>query len=109
MGLFERDPIVRVLEELTERMAAARVSLAEGDAGRALAAILEARRTLAGPLAATAERMDGATVVSLLGKDRARAYADVTRLEAEARRALGEDGAAARADARATEIERALG
>jgi hypothetical protein len=46
-------------------------------------------------------------VVTLLGREKAAAYADLARLEAEARRALGEDAGATRAEARATEIDRA--
>jgi hypothetical protein len=107
MGLFEKDPIVRLLEELTKRMAAARESLAGGDPRDALVAIDQARRTLGGALASTLERVDGATVVTLLGKEKAGAYADLARLEAEARRALGEDAAATRAEAWAAEIDRA--
>lgn len=108
MGLIEKDPIVRLLEELSKRMAAARASLAGGDPPDALAAVEQARRTLCGGLASTIERVDGATVVTLLGKEKAAAYADLARLDAEIRRALGEEGAATRAEARAAEIERAV-
>ena len=109
MGLFQKDPIVRLLEELTKRMAAVRVSLAGGSPRDALAAIDEARRTLAGPMASTLERVDGAAVVMLLGKEKAVAYAELERLEGEARSALGEDAAATRAEARAVEVDRAAG
>ncbi len=108
MGLIEKDPIVRLLEELTKRMASARASLAGGHPPDALAAVDQARRTLGGALASSLERVDGATVVTLLGKEKAAAYADLARLEAEARRALGEDATAARAEGRAAEIDRAL-
>jgi hypothetical protein len=108
MGLVEKDPIVRLLEELTNRMAAVRASLAGGSPRDALVAIDLARKTLAGALASTLERVDGSTVVTLLGREKAGAYADLARLEAEARRTLGEDSAATRADARAAEIDRAL-
>jgi hypothetical protein len=108
MGLVEKDPIVRLLEELTKRMAAARASLAGGSPPDALAAVADARRTLAGALASTIERVDGSTVVTLLGREKAGAYADLARLEAEARRALGEEAAATRAEARAAEIDRAV-
>ena len=107
MGLFEKDPVVRLLEELTKRMAAARAALAGGNPLEALATIDATRRTLAGPLAATLDRVDGGTVVMLLGRDKAAAYADLARLEAEVRRALGEDDAATRAEARAAAVERA--
>ena len=107
MGLVEKDPIVRLLEELTKRMAAARASLTGGNPREALAVIDDARRTLGGALASSLERVDGATVVTLLGREKAAAYADLARLEAEARRALGEDAGATRAEARATEIDRA--
>ncbi len=109
MGLVEKDPIVRLLEELTKRMAAARASLTGGDPSAALAALLEARKTLGGALASTIECVDGSTVVTLLGKEKAAAYAELGRLEAEARRALGEDAAAARAEARAADVDRAVG
>jgi hypothetical protein len=108
MGLIEKDPIVRLLEELTKRMAAARASLAGGHPPDALAAVEQARRTLCGALASTMERVDGSTVVTLLGKEKAAAYAELARLEAEIRRAMSEDGAATRAEARAAEIGRAV-
>jgi hypothetical protein len=109
MGLFEKDPIVRLLEELTKRMVAARASLTGGDPRAALLAVEEARRTLGGALASSLERVDASTVVTLLGREKAGAYADLGRLEAEARRALDDDAAAKRADARATDIDRVLG
>jgi len=109
MGLVEKDPLVRLLEELTKRKAAVRASLTDGNPPDALVAIDEARRTLAGSLASTIERVDGSTVVTLLGREKAGAYAELARLEAEARRALGEEAAATRADDRAADIERAVG
>jgi hypothetical protein len=108
MGLFERDPIVLLLEELTKRMAAARQALANGNPGEALAIVEQSRRRLGGAMTSTIERVDGGTVVSLLGREKAAAYAELARLEADARRALGEEAAASRAEARAAEIERAL-
>jgi hypothetical protein len=56
----------------------------------------------------TLERVDAATVVSLLGREKAHAYAELATLEAAARAALGEDRASERASHRAQEIERAL-
>ncbi len=109
MGLVEKDPLVQLLEELTKRMAAARVSLAGGDPVEALAATEKARKALGGALASTLERVDGSTVVTLLGREKAGAYAGLARLEAEARRALGQDAAAARAEARAADVDRAVG
>jgi hypothetical protein len=108
MGLIEKDPIVRLLDELSTRMAAARASLAGGHPPDALVDVEQARRTLCGALASTIDRVDGSTVVTLLGKEKAAAYGDLARLEAEIRRALGEEGAATRAEARAAEIERAV-
>jgi hypothetical protein len=108
MGLFERDPIVRLLEELTKRMAAARESLAGGNPRDALVAIDGARRSLVGPMVSTVDRVDASTVLSLLGREKAEAYAALARLQGEARRALGEEAGAAAIEARAGEIERAL-
>ncbi|HEY5241977.1 MAG TPA: hypothetical protein VIJ22_10950 [Polyangiaceae bacterium] len=108
MGLVEKDPLVRLLEELTKRMAAARASLTGGSPPDALLGIDQARKALGGVLASTIERVDGSTVVTLLGKEKAAAYAELARLEAEARRALGEEAAAMRAEARAAEVDRAV-
>ena len=108
MGLFEKDSIIRLLEQLTERMEGVRAHLAKGEPAEALESIGEARKTLAGPMARTLDRVDGSTLVSLLGRARARLYAELARLEARARRELGEDAPARREDARAGEIERAL-
>ena len=110
MGLVEKDPIVRLLEELTKRKAAARASLADGSPPDALATIDGARRMLAGALASTLERVDGSTVGDPPGAgEGGRVRAELGRLEAEARRALGEEVAATPADERAADIERAVG
>src|SRR5580693_5078222 len=108
MGLFERDPIVRLLEEMTKRMAAARESLAGGNPADAVVALDGARRSLLGPLESTVDRVDAGTFVSLLGREKAAAYAALARLQGEARRALGQDAAAATVETRAGEIDRAL-
>jgi hypothetical protein len=108
LGLVEKDPIVRLLEELTKRMAAVRASLTGGSPPDALVGIDQARKTLGGALASTLERVDGATVMTLLGREKAGAYAELARLEAEAQRALGLEAAATQAEARAAEIDRAV-
>jgi len=108
MGLFEKNELVRLLEELTRRMSGVRASLASGDPVGALASIDEARRTLVGPLLTTLDRVDASTVVALLGRDRARVYVELARLEAEAREAQDDAPGARRAGARADEIARAL-
>jgi hypothetical protein len=107
MGLFEKNELVRLLEELTKRMEGVRAGLVDDPAG-ALAAIDEARRTLAGPLLTTLDRVDAGTVVALLGRDRARVYAELAHLEAQARDATGDASGAQRAGVRADEIARAL-
>jgi hypothetical protein len=109
VGLFEKNELVRLLEELTKRMESIRASLANGDPTGALAAIDQARRALAGPLLSTLDRVDGATVVSLVGRERARAWAELASLESRARDAAGDAASARRADARAKEIALALG
>jgi hypothetical protein len=108
VGLFEKNELVRLLEELTKRMEAVRAFLASGDPGGALAAIDEARRALAGPLLSTLDRVDGSTVVALLGRERARVYAELAGLEAQARDAMSDAAGARRARARADEIARGL-
>jgi hypothetical protein len=108
VGLFEKNELVRLLEELTKRMQAVRALLASGDPHGALGAIDEARRALTGPLLTTVDRVDGGTVVALLGRERAGVYADLGRLEAQAREATGDTAAARRVEARADEITRAL-
>jgi hypothetical protein len=108
MGLFEKDYILRLLEQLAQMLAAIRALVAGGRSREALASIEQARRTLAGPLAASLERLDAASVVSMLGREKAAPYAELARLESEARRAEGDEAAALRAAARADEIERAL-
>jgi hypothetical protein len=108
MGLFEKDYVLRLIEQLS-RMAAAIASLIAGGRSReALASIETARRSLAGPLASSLDRLDGASVVALLGPDKARAYAELAKLESQARAALGEDTVAKKAGAQAEEVERAL-
>jgi hypothetical protein len=108
VGLFEKNELVRILEELTRRKESIRAALAGGDATGALAAIDEARRQLAGPLLSTLDRVDAATVVALVGRERARAWAELASLEADAREANGDAAGARRARDRAGEIERAV-
>jgi hypothetical protein len=108
MGLFEKDYILRMLEQLTQLIQGVRARLEGGTPGEALALIGEARQTLAGPLARTLDRVDGGTVVSLLGPEKARLYAELSRLEARARADLGDVAASRREEARADEIEHAL-
>lgn len=106
MGLFEKNELVRILEELTRRKESIRAALANGDAAGALAAIDEARRVLAGALVSTLDRVDAATVVALVGRERAQAWAELANLEAEAREASGDGAGARRARARAEELLR---
>jgi hypothetical protein len=108
VGLFEKNELVRILEELTKRKESIRAALAKGDPVGALASIAESRRALAGGLVSTLDRVDGATVISLLGRERARAWGELAELEAEAREASGDAAGARRAQARAREIASAL-
>jgi len=73
-----------------------------------VAFLLLARRTLAGALLSTLDRVDAASVVSLLGRERAGAWGELAGLEAEAREASGDAAGARRARARAGEIAAAL-
>jgi len=109
MGLFEKDYLIRLLEQLSEMAAAITAMLAGGRARDALTEVSRARSLLAGPLAGSLDRLDAASVASLLGPEKARALVDLARLEARARAALGEDAAARAAEARADQIARALG
>jgi Flp pilus assembly protein TadB len=108
MGLFQKDYLLRLLEQLADAIAAIVGRISAGEPREALEAIRQARATLAGPLASTLERVDANTVLSLLGADRARVYAALARLEGEARAKLGEEVAAAKASAWAEELERAM-
>jgi hypothetical protein len=108
MGFFQKDYIVRLLEELTQSLEAIRALIEGGRERAAVEAIRQARATLAGPMAAMLERVDAASVVALIGKERAGAYLKLARLEAQARAALGESGAARAAQIRADELELAL-
>jgi hypothetical protein len=108
VGLFEKNELVRILEELTRRKESIRAALASGDATGALAGIDEARRVLAGGLSSTLDRVDASTVVSLIGRERAQAWGELAGLEADARDASGDPAGARRARARADELLRAL-
>ncbi len=108
MGLFEKNELVALLEELTKRRESLRAGIAAGEVAETLAAIEEARRLLAGSLLTTLERVDAGTVVMLLGRERAQVYVELARLEAQARAAMGDAGAAQRAEARGEEIARAM-
>ena len=107
MGLFQKDYLLRLLEQLAHAVAAIVGRIGAGEPREALEAIGNARLALAGPLVATLDRVDAGTVVSLLGAEKARVYATLARLEGDARAALGEDATAARARAWADEIDAA--
>ena len=109
MGLFEKDYLLRLLEQLTEMIAAIREAIRGGRGGEALATIADAQQRLAGPLAGSLDRLDPGSVVSLLGAEKARMHAKLLRLEAEARAALGEDAKARAIEERAGGIERSAG
>jgi hypothetical protein len=109
MGLFEKDYLLRLLEQLTEMVAAIVTSLREGKSREALATIAEAQQRLAGPLGGSLERLDPGSVVSLLGTEKAQMHARLLRLEAEARDALGEAPRARALEARAEQIARVAG
>ena len=104
MGLFEKDYLLRLLEQLTEMVAAVRGAIGAGKNREALATIAEAQQRLAGPLGASLERLDAGSVVSLLGAEKARMHAQLLRLEAEARDGLGEAARARTIEARAEGI-----
>ena len=107
MGLFEKDYLIRLLEQLTEMVAAIVAAIRGGKPRDALTTLAEAQQKLAGPLGASLERLDPGSVVSLLGPEKAQMHARLLRLEAEARDALGETAAARAIEARAGAIERA--
>jgi hypothetical protein len=102
MGLFEKDHVLRQIEKLNEFLAAIAVHLTGGRPSEALALTIEAQADLAGPLARSLSRLDAASVVAVLGRDKAKSYAELLHREADARHALGEtalaDSLAARAD-----------
>jgi hypothetical protein len=108
MGLVEKDYIVRLLEQLSQMVAAISAHMTGGRPHEALESIESARRALAGPLASALERVDASSVVALIGADKARVYAELARLESQARAAFGEDGMARAAARRADEIDRCL-
>jgi hypothetical protein len=109
MGLFAKDYLLRLLEQLTEMMAAIRGAIGAGKSREALAQIADAQQLLVGPLGASLDRLDGGSVVSLLGVEKARMFAELLRLEVEARDALGEGAKARAIEGRAAAITQALG
>ncbi len=109
MGLFEKDYLLRLLEQLTQMVAAIVAAVRGGKNADALAMIAQAQQTLAGPLAGGLDRLDAASVVSLLGAEKTRIYAQLLRLEVEARDGLGETAKARAIEARAAGLEGALG
>ena len=109
MGLFEKDYLLRLIQQLAEMVAAISAAIRGGKNRDALAMIAEAQQRLAGPLGLGLERLDPPSVVSLLGLEKARLHAQLLRLEAEARDALGEAAKARVLEARAEAVERAAG
>src|SRR5258706_8682374 len=67
MGLFEKDRLITLLEQLTKMLEAIRAALAAGNDDDALAMIREARTLVAGSLGGTLGRVDPVTVAALLG------------------------------------------
>jgi hypothetical protein len=107
MGLFEKDYLLRLLEQLSDMLAAITSAIRGGKNDEALAAIAQAQEKLAGPLALGLTRLDPSSVVSLLGAEKAAIYVKLLRLEAEARDGLGDGPKARAAETRADGIERA--
>jgi len=105
VGVVEKNQIELQIESAGAHMGRARDHLASGRPAEALASVEQARKALTGPLGRSLERLDGASVVAMLGKPRARVYADIAKLEGEAHAAAGSDASASRAHARAAEIE----
>src|SRR5271156_4390839 len=85
MGLFQKNELIELLERLTKWLLAIRAAYASGRNDEALDEIRKARALLAGALGSSIERVDGSTVLALLGPERARVYAELARLEAEVR------------------------
>ena len=109
MGLFEKDYLLRMLEQITEMIAAIRGAMGAGRSREALVQIADAQQRLAGPLGASLDRLDGASVVSLLGVEKARMFVELLRLEVVARDALGEGAKARAIEGRAAAITQVLG
>lgn len=76
-----------------------------GRAAQALAEVEKARGVLGG---AMLERIDTASLVAMLGPDRARLYVQLGRFEADAHTALGNPAQAERARSRASAVEKLL-
>ena len=108
MGLFEKDYLLRQLEQLTKMIAQIVAHLTGGRSGEALQEIQAARQALAGPLAGSLDRLDGPSIVALLGTEKARVYVELAKLESQAWAAQGNDAAARRATERAESVERAI-
>ncbi|MGA3121377.1 MAG: hypothetical protein ABSF69_11475 [Polyangiaceae bacterium] len=106
MGLFEKDYVIRQIEKLNEFLAAIAAHLAGGRPSEALALTIEAQADLAGPFARSLDRLDAASVVAVLGRDKAKGYTELLHLEADARRALGETASAHSLALRADAIAR---
>ena len=108
MGLFQKNELIELLERLTKWLLAIRAAYASGRNDEALDEIRKARALVAGALGGSIDRVDASTVIALLGRERARVYGELARLEAEVRLATGDDAAARKSSARADAIERAL-
>ncbi len=107
MGLFQKNELVELLERLTQWLLAIRAAFASGRNDEALDEIRKARALLAGALGGSIDRVDASTVVALLGREKARVYGELARLEAEVQNARGDDAASRKASLRAEAVERA--
>jgi len=104
MGLHKKDYILNLIEQLSRILTELHALITGGRPALALVQIEELKTSIVGPLGPKLDRMNAASLVALLGHDKSVLYAELSRIEAEAHRALGDERAATRARARADDI-----
>ena len=112
MALERRDYVERMVEQLAAVVARLIGRLRAGTpeaADEVVAGAQAAQGELLGPLAAVLPQVEAASAVALLRDARqARAWVELLRVEAAARRLRGEEAAASALEARAEELEHAI-
>jgi hypothetical protein len=109
VSVFRKNEMIELVERLTEWLLSIRRAYEAGRSDEALAEIAKARALVAGGLGSSVDRVDAATVVALLGAEKARLYGELARTEADVRLSMGDEAGAQRSRARADAIARAAG
>jgi hypothetical protein len=105
MSIAERDYLLRIIQQLGQAVAAILLKKREGKTDEALSMLEALRRRIFGGMRDPLDRLDPASVATVLGgPEKARTYAVLLAVEADIREERGDARAAGRARRRALSV-----